>query len=332
MWKKIRYRFEYIGLLTGAWIVQCLPLSWLRPLGSFAGAVFFLFDSHRREVTLANLKAAFGEKFNRKQRWQIARKSYGIFATTVLELFWSPNLTSEVVQKIVTIEEVDSKPFHTTKGVSIIYCCLHAGNFEWVAQLSGSYYSSPLSLIAQKFKNPLIGPLFDQWRSVTGNKIIPQERAMLKTLRHLKAGGKMGLLIDLNLKPHEGPVVIRCFDRLLVPVTQLPAELALRTGAMLVPVECLPRPQGGHHIRFLSPITITSESSVASITQACWDALESQIQRHPELWLWSYKHWRYRPSQGESDYYPFYANCYDRFDKLLEEQGAVFSSRELKRN
>jgi lauroyl/myristoyl acyltransferase len=150
---------------------------------------------------------------------------------------------------------------------------------------------------------------------------MPQKGAMLRTIRHLKEGGKMGMLIDLNLKPSEGPVVIRCFDRLLTPVTRLPAELALRTGVALVPVECLPRHDGGYIVRYLPELPVTSETTPEQIAQACWDALEPGLHTHPELWLWSYKHWRYRPKGNAGKAYPFYAGEFDPFEELIEKRG-----------
>ena len=318
-WKPFRYRLEYAGLLMASKLVQCLPWRWLRSLGHGIGSIFFLIDRHRREVTLANLKAAFGETMDNRARWNIAQRSYGIFATTALELLWSPRLTANVIDEIATVEGLDPMPAHTAPGVPVIYFCNHAGNFEWVSQVHARRITS-LPIIAQKLKNPLLGPLFDQWRSVMGHRILPQERAMLKTLRHLKEGGKIGMLIDLNLKPSEGPVVIKVFGRLLVPVTPLPATLALRTGAALVPVECTQRPQGGYHVRYLPALKIKEGSSITSITQACWDALEPGLYQHPELWLWSYKHWRYRPSTGATEHYPFYANVFDQFDELLARE------------
>jgi lauroyl/myristoyl acyltransferase len=199
----------------------------------------------------------------------------------------------------------------------VIYCCAHAGNFEWTGQVAARY-AKKFPVIAQKFKNLLIGQLFNRWRSSLGQEVIPQEQAMLKLFRYLKTGGKFGILVDLNLKPQEGPVIVRSFERLLIPLTRLPAELALRTGALLVPVECLIKPQGGYTIRFLEPIPMTSESTVESLTQACWNVLESSIRRHPEYWLWSYKHWRYRPSHKKNDFYPFYANSFPPFDALVD--------------
>ena len=135
----------------------------------------------------------------------------------------------------------------------------------------------------------------------------------------------MGMLIDLNLKPSEGPVVIRCFGHLLTPVTRLPAELALRTGATLVPVECLPRPDGGYVVRYLPELPVTPESTVEEVAQACWDALEPGLHLHPELWLWSYKHWRYKPQdqnlREKEASYPFYAGEYEQYQELLSARG-----------
>jgi KDO2-lipid IV(A) lauroyltransferase len=319
LWKNFRRRLEYIGLVLGAWLVQRLPWRSLRPIGYFVGALVFFFDRKRREVAFANLKVAFEESYDERERVTIAKKSYQIFAATMLELLWSPRLTPQIMDEIADIEVVDLRSSPRLEGVPAIYCCAHAANFEWTGQIAARY-TKKFPVIAQKFKNPRIGKLFNRWRSSLGQEVIPQEQAMLKLFRYLKTGGKFGILVDLNLKPQEGPVVVTMFERLLTPLTRLPAELALRTGALLVPVECRIRPQGGYTLRFLEPISVTSESTVESLTQAYWDVLESSIRRHPEYWLWNYKHWRYRPSHGENDFYPFYANCFPPFDALIAQQ------------
>jgi lauroyl/myristoyl acyltransferase len=315
-WKRQRYWLEYWGLRSAAGLVSLLPWRWIGPLASFVGSVFFAFDRHRRRVTLDNLRCAFGNRYSESELHSIGRKSYGVFARTALELLWSSNLSHAVLDEIITTEGLDPMPSHGEKGRAAIYFCLHAGNFEWLSQITCRHFGT-FPVIAQHLKNPLLGPLFDAWRSSLGQQIMPQRGAMLRTLRHLKEGGKMGMLIDLNLKPSEGPVVIRCFDRLLTPVTRLPAELALRTGAALVPVECLPRPDGGYSVRYLPELPVNPSSTVDEIAQECRDALEPGLRAHPELWLWSYKHWRYRPEGSAGEGYPFYANTDAGFQKLL---------------
>jgi len=327
-WKRQRYRLEYLGLCAASALTCLLPWRWIGPLGSFVGAIFFALDRHRREVTLANLRCAFGEKFTEEELHAIGRKSYGVFARTALELLWSPNLSTELLDIIITTEGLDPMPGHGSSGRPAIYFCLHAGNFEWLSQITSRHFGT-FPVIAQKLKNPLIGPLFDSWRSILGQQIMPQKGAMLRTLRHLRDGGKMGMLIDLNLKPSEGPVIISCFGRFLTPVTRLPAELALRTGAALVPVECLPRQDGGYIVRYLPELSLTASSRVEEIAQACWDALEPGLRVHPELWLWSYKHWRYRPGGPEGRDYPFYAGEYEPYQELLMERGMPSQKRSV---
>ena len=141
MFKKFRYRLEYAGLFLGAWLVQRLPWRWLRPLGKFVGALVFFFDRKRCEVAFANLKAAFGETYDEQARKNIAKKSYQIFATTMLELLWSPRLTPEIMDEVADIDVVDLRSSPTLDGVPAIYCCAHAANFEWTGQIAARHTS-----------------------------------------------------------------------------------------------------------------------------------------------------------------------------------------------
>ena len=59
------------------------------------------------------------------------------------------------------------------------------------------------------------------------------------------------------------------------------------------------------------------DATPAEIAQQCWDVLEQGIREAPECWLWSYKHWRFKPSGGKTERYPDYANTAKRFDDAL---------------
>ena len=146
---------------------------------------------------------------------------------------------------------------------------------------------------------------------------------MIRMLKHLKAGGKFALLGDLNLDPVEGSVIIETFGGLKVSATQMHAALALRTGASIIPVECRPLPDGTYRMIYHPPLEYPPTATAAEITQMCWDVLEPSIHEQPECWLWSYKHWRFKPSTGDTGRYPFYANTAKRFDKLLRQSASV---------
>ena len=316
----MRERIEYAGLVACAWFVARLPFGFLPALAKGFGSLVFWLDLRGHSVALENIEAAFPGKFSAAQKSRIARASYVTFARTMFELFWAPNMDEKFFDRHVVFEGWDADYVRKDPKRPAIYACFHYGNFEWLA-LAGSYTISPGPVIAQRFKNPLLGPVFDRLRTSTGNQVIPQERAMLRMLKYLKGGGKFGMLCDLNLDPREGSVLVDTFGGLLASVTQTHAALAQRTGAAIVPVECRPGPQGKYRIIHHAPIECPPGADPRDIVQRCWNALEPGIHEHPECWLWAYKHWRYKP-QTNNARYPFYANHSKRFDMLISRWNA----------
>lgn len=286
--------------------------------------IVWVCDPRGRKVALANLEAAFGETMSADRRREVAFGSYATFARTMAELFWAPNFTPEAMARWVKIEGLERCMANTTRGQAAIYPTYHFSNFEWAGLLCARVLE-PAPIIAQRFRNPLLGPIFDRLRSLTGHTIIPQERAMLRMLRHLQQGGKFGMLADLSLDPREGAVVVRQFGGLLACVTPLHGILALRTGAAVVPLVMMPGARGGYRAVFHAPIAFEQHSAPWEIAQKTWDGLEAAIREHPECWLWPYKFWRYRPESDEARY-PFYSNRARRFDALCKRQWGKNSS------
>jgi lauroyl/myristoyl acyltransferase len=308
----LRHRLEYWGLCLGGWAVRLLPFLWLSKAAQPIGALAYFFDVRGRKVAMQNLDAAFGDSRTTAAKQWIAKASYQNFAHTMLDLFWSPNLTEPVVSKYFKVRGLPGTP----PGQPCIYVSLHSLNYEWLGQTT-SFFCGPGIIIAQKLKNPLLGPYFDWLRSSTGNQIIPQERAIALMLRHLKAGGYFCAAIDLNLDPKEASVIIDEFSGLKTCVTKIHAALALHTGAKIVPCQCLQREDGGYDMCYFDPLEYPMDATPADIAQLCWDALEPRIHEYPETWLWSYKHWRFRPSEGDGSRYPKYSNTAKRFDRKL---------------
>lgn len=306
-----RQRLEYMGLWCGAQVVRRLPFFSLRYFADALGAIAWGIDGRGRRVAEANLTSAFGPMPARR-RSRIVRQSYQGFARTMLELLWAPNLTREVLEKYARVEGLDPG----ASDQPTIYFCLHASNFEWLS-LALSHAVGPGIVIAQNFKNPLLGALFDSFRGSTGHTVIPQERAMIRMLKHLQSGGYFNMVVDLNLDPRESSVIIDQFDGLKACVTQMHSALALRANARIVPAECLPQADGTYKLIYHKPVVFSQETSSDEIAQRCWDVLEPGLRLRPESWLWSYKHWRFKPDNPSKKRYPFYANRAQRFDRKL---------------
>lgn len=315
--KRIRFRFEWLGLRSAGWVVERLPYGAIWPLANLIGWIAYYLDARGRTTALANLQAAFGDKYSDRVRQRIARKSYQGFARTMLCMFWSSNLTLENYSRYLRVEGTDNHPIHTDPARAGVYLLGHFSNFEWLCWVSSHAIMAGL-VITQDLKNGLLNPTFDALRGGSGHTIIPRARAIVRMLKFLKSGGKVGAAADLSLDPRLGAVPVKCFG-LWTPMSPLAAVLATRAKAGLVPSLIFPNPDGTYRVVYRPPLEIADDASHQEIAQACWDVFERLIEDQPELWLWSYKHWRFRPTNDTSGRYPAYANSATRFDRLVEE-------------
>ncbi|CAN5169868.1 N/A [soil metagenome] len=310
--KTARHRLEWLVLSAAERSVPHLDRRAVLALARVFGTLAYRLDYRGRTTAHQNLRAAFGPGLGDAGCARIARASYRNMARTAFDLFWISALDRTTWHEHMRREiRGGGEPMTDPLAPSVLVTA-HFGNFEWLAQAWG-FAGQPLLIIAQDFKNPLLTPIFSRLRSVSGNQIIPQNRAVIRLMRHLKGGGRTAFLTDLTVKPSGAATVIRCFG-LATCVTTTHAELAARTGLPLVPCYGLPEPDGRYTMVAESAIR-TDGLTVQQVVQRCWDVYEQAIRQRPELWMWMYKHWRYIPPRSHGEYPP-YANRSKRFDAL----------------
>lgn len=325
-WKSFRYRLELrlCDLLARAIPrlsrPHCVKLSWV--LGDLAYAL----DGRGRNVARENLACALGEQFSPAQRRAIIRASYRNFVRTMLDLFWAQQLTADSWREWIQPEGFDAvRDRLTVEGRGTIFLCVHQGHWEWASLVCG-WLGFGNVVVAENFKNPLLTALFARLRQHSGQTIIAQENSLLRMLKIVKRGGATGMLVDLNLRPAQAATIIEGFGlEMCVPL--LHAVLAQRAGAMLVPVFTEPQHDGTVRVTARPAIEVTAEMSVEEIAQRCWDVFEPLIRARPELYLWAYKHFRYRPKDAPREY-PGYAHTSGAFEKLRRHTRAARQAAE----
>ena len=318
--KQLRYFFETALVKSIAWLLPRLPRCVIMTLSRWIGTAIYYGDKRGRRTSLENLRCAFGDQYTLAERRRIARGSYQNFARTFLDLFWSSKLTPETWDKHISIHLHDAKIEQQARERGGVWVTPHFGNFEFVS-LAWGYRGLPYTVVAQDFKNEELTPIFSRIRSHSGQKVIPQESALLKLMKLLKRGGYVGMLVDLNITPGRTAAPIRCFG-MWTSVPTLHVQLAQRLGLSIIPTVCLPLPDGRYEVSTLGDIQPQPDEDINAVTQRVWDHFEAQIRLHPECWLWMYKHWRYRPvgrpGVPHPDY-PYYSNYSKVLGKTYEE-------------
>jgi lauroyl/myristoyl acyltransferase len=171
--------------------------------------------------------------------------------------------------------------------------------------------------VAEQFANPAVAPIITRLREATGQQIIPQENSILRMIRTVKRGGRAGFLCDLGIHPSQAATIIRIFG-MEISASIIHAVLAERANALLVALHTMPQPDGTCDVR-AEAIDLPAGLSHREVAQRCWDHFEPRLRREPSLWMWPYKHFRYRPRNAEREY-PFYSNESGAFEKLRKKE------------
>jgi lauroyl/myristoyl acyltransferase len=284
-------------------------------VGTLAARVSSLVDDFARQ----NVDLALPET-SPSDRSRVVAMSYVNFAQTMLSLFWSATKSEAEIARVTSLsgfEEVNERA--KRDGKPLILTTFHFGNWE-LSSLGVAIRGRPVLIVGEDFKNPLLRPFFHQLRSRFGSEVIPQAGAAVRLLRHLKGGGDVAFLFDLTMPPAPKGAVVSAFGspRLEMSVTPLHALLAKRTGAIWVPVISTPDGRKGVHIKAMPPMDIPNDISINETVQRGWDLLERTVKSRPDLYLWAYRHFRYRPSDANRAY-PKYARPSPALDALKLE-------------
>jgi Kdo2-lipid IVA lauroyltransferase/acyltransferase len=315
LWKPIRYRLEWLGLVLATKLIPLCSRKACYHIALTAGALLSFLDRQRYQVAFSNLEVAFGDRFSPNERRKIIRESFQHFARTMIDLLWSPRITEHNFSEYIELENFEETARDTGPERSLMIACYHYSNFEWLSLACG-FLDLKGTIISQEFKNSLLDPIFKRLREQSGHQLVPRERGITRLYKVLRRKGRTAMLVDLTVAPNQGAVAINCFG-LETSLTSAHAWLHERTGIPIVPAHTEPLPDGRYRLVFHPKIENTAEMTPQQIAQACWDSFEPYVRKNPSPWLWMYKHWRYRPANPGRPY-PFYANFYRPFENMLE--------------
>lgn len=290
-------------------------------LAAVAGRVGYWVDRRGRKLALENLSLAVrhgGLELGGRGAPEVVRACYQNFARNFLDLFWFAGIPRDRVWDWIDVDGLERLRRSLADRRGAIYITPHFGVFELTSLMVG-FLGQQLHIVARDFRNPRLTKIFAEARGASGHQIHHRDGVMLRLLRALRRGEHVAMLTDLAVPPQGAATLIRQFG-VRSSVTALHVELSKRCDTPIVAAVCEPTDDGRATLRLLEvfspPADEThrgSRGKRGEMTQRIWDLFETAIRRRPEMWLWMYPHWRYRPAarDGEQDAsasaYPSYA-------------------------
>jgi KDO2-lipid IV(A) lauroyltransferase len=199
--------------------------------------------------------------------------------------------TDEELAQQVTVEGWEHVEKARQDGKGIIITTGHIGNWEMLARWLPQVQKLKLTVVAKDPKGAALADYMRKMRQNAGYAVLSKGESARPLLRVLQRGEVIFILPDQN----SGDVFVPFFG-LPTGTAAGPASLALHTGASLVPVFCLTKPDGTFHVICQPPIGTVStgdrESDVSRIMTQFNAVLEAMIRQYPEQWLWLHSRWR----------------------------------------
>ena len=237
---------------------------------------------------MENLTLAYGDSLSLEEKERIARESVRNFATSMMEFFRIPSLVTQVPPPF-QFEGTEILDRAFAKGKGIIFVISHLGSWELLGFLP-YLRGYPCSVVVREIRNLYIDRWIQALRTKTRLNPIPKKQSIREILSRLKQNQLVAILID-QWGGNEG-LTVDFFGK-LTSTTSIPARLAKKTGATLVPGYCLRLSDGRYKIVIKAEVPFESSRDQEAATTSKLNALlEQEILAQPEQWAWAHRRWK----------------------------------------
>ena len=285
----VRYR---IGEYALRGFISCLPYVPFTIVERFtflaAWISFKIMAQYRRRME-QNIDLTLSTEIpSARERKDLVWRAWKNFARGVLDTTAVMHHSKERIVGSIRLQGEEHLQEALAKGKGVLALSAHLGSFTLIgARLAAAGY--PFSVVVKHPADKRFARLTDDYRAQIGIDTIPAKprreavRGLLKALRE----NRIVLVIADEFK--SGDVLVNFFGMQL-PAPRGPATLALRTGAVTLPMFATRERNGSLLLSVGAPIAVVEhedlETSVMATTAVYTSHLEAAIRRYPDQWNW----------------------------------------------
>ncbi|HEY2093442.1 MAG TPA: lysophospholipid acyltransferase family protein [Thermoanaerobaculia bacterium] len=290
--RAFRGRAIYRTLLLIGAIVRMLPLKAARTIGRALGHVAWHLVRRERRKALRNIAMAFPAWSNAQCRRTIHAMFLHLGAS-LAEILWMPRLDVAKRDALNIVTGMDDVLKVIDDGDGVITFTAHCGNWEWLCYSMGMY-GRPVSVLQRERDEPEMNRFITDLRAKSGVRTIDRgspssARDMITVVRK---GGMLAFVLDQNIRTESVKVP---FFGIPAPTPIGPTRFAIRSEAWVTIALAERRADGKQILKFSEPFRCTRDDDPIALTTRITGAIEEQIRRAPEQWVWFHDRWRERP-------------------------------------
>ena len=275
------------GLLPRAFAYGCALL---------AGDLAYRFRHATRDAVTDNMRHVLGATASKGEVERCAREAFRNVARYYVDLIRAPRLTpSYVLQELTRVHGFERLTEPLKAGRGVIVATAHFGNPEAGVQV-GTLLGVDILVLAEPLP-PALSAQMKRLRSTFGTRYVDVGfGGVSAAIRHLRGGGCLAITCDRDI---QGSGVPLPFFGVATPMPLGAVELAMRTGAVLLPGYCR-RTGATFDIYFEEPIELVNtgrkEEDVLVNAAALLERAERWIRSDPGQWLPLERIWKPVPA------------------------------------
>lgn len=278
-------------LIFFVFLIGIIPFFLLYGFSDFMFVILYYVIGYRKKVIYKNLSESFPER-NKSQINKLVRLSYRNLTDVIIEGIKGFSISHSQIKrrhKIVNPEIVEP---YLKAGKSIIALPTHYGNWEWGA-LSPGLFIKGFKIVG--FYKPLNNPYADRFmrknRSRTGTHLASIYKTAATFERNKNTPTIYIMAADQSPSNQKRSYWVDFLGR-DTAFLHGPENYARKYNIPLLYTK-IERVRRGYYELTLSVLSDNpTELEKGEVTQRYAKALEDQINKQPENWLWSHKRWK----------------------------------------
>ena len=289
-WRRARARVAAAVVAMLQQLLRAVPWRVAQGLGGLLGRAVHRLASRERCRALDHLAIALPEASDEERR-RLARACFVHLGTMLGECLKLSTMPLERVARWAKAEGWEGVEEVRRAGRPILFLTAHCGNWELLSPIT-TLLGVPIAALARQQDVPAFDRLMTRLRAHLGAVTISRGApgSARELLRVLRGGSALALLIDQDTKV-EGDWVPFFGRPAFTPLAA--AQMALRSDMAVVPAFSHREPDGTHRVVFHPPLDVPADATAATAVMTA--AIEAQIRRYPEQWVWMHRRWRRQP-------------------------------------
>jgi len=279
--------------------LSILPFRAIYVISSIAYPVLWRVIKYRKAVVFANLHHAFPDK-SEEEIYGIAKRFYRYFCDNTLETLKLYTMSRKEILKRVSVENTGVFDKYTASHQSIVLMMSHYGNWEWEGQRLCMDFAHRFCGIYKPLSNKRFDALIYKMRGRFGARLYKSNRVFRNMVEDRKMLTMSGFIADQKPIMQNAPWVT--FLNQDTPVFRGAYSIAQRLNYPVVYAQMQPVRRGYYSLSFKLLTDDPNSHTELELAEMYFRELESNINTHPEYWLWTHRRWRHR-SPGEKDIY-----------------------------